>query len=84
MLDVRGNLFEQLSEVVVVQLVADLAAAALACHEPEMTKQAKLMRHAELHVDTRRDLIYSRRSRVQASEDPMSECSRRCAMTALL
>jgi hypothetical protein len=43
--DVGDDLLEQLSDVVVVQLVDHPAPVALADHQPEMAKQPQLMRH---------------------------------------
>jgi hypothetical protein len=42
-LGVRDGLLEQLADVVVVQVVDDASAVALADHESEMSQQTKLM-----------------------------------------
>ena len=75
--DVRDDLFEQLGDVVVVQLVDDLASVALPDDEPEMAQRPKLMRDRRaLHGDRRGELVDRRRARMQAGEDPQSARSR--------
>ena len=70
-LDVRDHLFEQVGDVIVVELIDDLAAIALADHEPEMAQQPKLMRDRRtLHANAIGDLVDRRRAGVQTREDP--------------
>jgi hypothetical protein len=69
--DMRDDLFEELGDVVVVQLVDDLAPVALADDEAEVAQRPKLMRDGRaLHVDRGRELVDRRRTGVQAREDP--------------
>ena len=71
MLDVADDLLEQVGDVVVVELVDDLAPVAAAGHEPEVAQQPELVRDGRaLHPDRERDLVHRGRARVQASEDP--------------
>ena len=64
MLDVRDDLLEQVGDVVVVELVDDLAAVALAGDEPEVAQQPQLVRDRRaLHADRLRELVDRRRAR---------------------
>jgi hypothetical protein len=71
MLDVGYDLFEQLADVIVVQLVDDLATVTLPDNEAEVTQHAQLVRDGgALHADALGELAHRGRSRVQARENP--------------
>lgn len=64
------GLFEQLADVVVVQVIDDLAAVAATDHEPQMPQHAQLVRHrGGLHPDDRRKLVDRAGTGVQPPED---------------
>ena len=70
-LDVPEHLLEQLGDVVVVELVDDAAAGALADDEAEVAEHAELVRdRRRVHPDGGRDLGDRRGAVVQAGEDP--------------
>ena len=70
-LDVPEHLLEQLGDVVVVELVDDAAAGALADDQAEVAQHAQLVRdRRRVHPDGGRDLGDRRRAVVQAGEDP--------------
>jgi hypothetical protein len=67
-LDVRDDLFEQLGDVVVVQLVDDLATVTPPDNETEVTQVPKLVRdRGALHGDAAGELVHRRRRGVQAA-----------------
>jgi hypothetical protein len=70
MLDVSDRLFQELADVVVVQVVHDLAAVASTDHQPEVTQNAKLMGHRRrFHPHCGRKLVDWRGPSVQQSEN---------------
>ena len=73
MLDVRDGLFEQLADVVVVEVVDDPSAVALADDQPEVAQQPKLMRdRRRRHPHRLRELIDRAGAGVEAAQDPDS------------
>ncbi|MDX6583064.1 MAG: hypothetical protein QOI10_2248, partial [Solirubrobacterales bacterium] len=70
-LDVTDRLFEQLTHMVVVQVVDDLATLAATDDQPEMTQHPQLMRdRRRLHVHGRGQLVDRAWTAVQPPEDP--------------
>ena len=69
-LDVPDGLFEQLADMVVVQVVDDAATVATADHEPEVAQHPQLVGHRRgLHAHRIRELADRARAGVQTAED---------------
>lgn len=70
MLDMTDRSLQQLANVLVMQVVDDLPAIALARHEPKMAKHAQLLRDGRrLHRDRARELANTERAAAQLPEN---------------
>ena len=76
-LDVADGLFQELADVVVVQVIDDLPALTPTDNKPKMTENAKLMRDSRgLHPDGGRELVDRGWTRMQLAEDAQPTRSR--------
>lgn len=69
-LDMSDGLFEELADVIVVEVVDDLPAVAPADHQPEVTQDAKLMGDSRgLHPNGGGQLVDRAGTGVESSEN---------------
>jgi hypothetical protein len=71
MLDMGDGLFEQLTDVVVVQVIDNAASIATTDHESQMPEHSQLVGYGGgLHADDRCELVDRAGAAVQPAEDP--------------